>query len=638
MATTINTINIGGVDKEIEDTTARNSSASAVSRVASVETEVSALSTSLGSEIQTLKSRVDAIADLPSGSTTGDAELIDIRTGINNFVYTNAGNAVRSQAQGLNGALINLGVAVGKPAFPFYEGYHSGSVGSTISTRANTSTTQRAFTSAISKSDMPAGAVIKSTGLVHFRLWFVDANNKIVGYTDAFQTEYTIPTSYNGNAYVYIYIDVKFTDDSNMNVSYAAKNISISNTGNKFSYKEPIIINGPIYLYSANEKIIVFSASTTRMQIGSTLISYTADKKTSLSIGEHPANLWYICIDASGNFYLRYFNELTSDDYCIGYCYQNSCYASSPYIICNRPPMPKIYIKQDIPIYINMDRLGYKIMPTVFTSTTGSAMKFGETFRILNYYNSNIQYDLGKNTIINQIPNGTLLQNSYVVTNEKILMVGDSISNRGWLQRRIKQHAPNVTFLGSYTTGTGIGITDYKCEAVPGSTAREMIEAGSHINTNYATYIANFLSGQVPDIVTIEFGLNESSASEYFSYIQLFIDSIRAYDSAHSRTTKVYVLMPFERALSSMVGVNTYNAQRNRILAERQCQLWTSELTDCVIIPTHMIFDDKYDYNWVTSTAYGYGVSTQVLTDFVHPSEVVGFNKLADMIYSYFGV
>lgn len=47
--------------------------------------------------ISVLEGRVDVITNLPEGSTSGDAELADIRVGENGITYNDAGNAVRKQ-------------------------------------------------------------------------------------------------------------------------------------------------------------------------------------------------------------------------------------------------------------------------------------------------------------------------------------------------------------------------------------------------------------------------------------------------------------------------------------------------------------------------------------------------------------
>lgn len=72
------------------------------------ETSVNAIQNqAVAKKVNELSSRMNTFTSLEEGSTTGDAELQDIRVGYDGTTYENAGEAVRQQISELKGEMEN---------------------------------------------------------------------------------------------------------------------------------------------------------------------------------------------------------------------------------------------------------------------------------------------------------------------------------------------------------------------------------------------------------------------------------------------------------------------------------------------------------------------------------------------------
>lgn len=83
------------------------------------KTDVNALSDRVDAaknDIDVLDARMDTFASLPSGSTSGNAELVDIRVGVDGTTYPSAGDAVRGQVSDLKSEIDEIKTSVATSA------------------------------------------------------------------------------------------------------------------------------------------------------------------------------------------------------------------------------------------------------------------------------------------------------------------------------------------------------------------------------------------------------------------------------------------------------------------------------------------------------------------------------------------
>ena len=79
---------------------------------------LASITSDLSNQTAMLNARMDTFTSLPSGSTSGDAELIDIRVGADGTKYASAGSAVRSQISSISETTRNL----------FHGGFSNGNI------------------------------------------------------------------------------------------------------------------------------------------------------------------------------------------------------------------------------------------------------------------------------------------------------------------------------------------------------------------------------------------------------------------------------------------------------------------------------------------------------------------------------
>lgn len=94
------------ISSQADITTAGQYALDAREKNASIRNTLAWLINQVNSDLQVERLRINTFTSLPAGSTAGDAELMDIRVGIDGSTYPNAGEAVRRQIQNYRDVVI----------------------------------------------------------------------------------------------------------------------------------------------------------------------------------------------------------------------------------------------------------------------------------------------------------------------------------------------------------------------------------------------------------------------------------------------------------------------------------------------------------------------------------------------------
>lgn len=314
----------------------------------------------------------------------------------------------------------------------------------------------------------------------------------------------------------------------------------------------------------------------------------------------------------------------TYSDDTIAYVYKKQVTPLVDGIVSNYRKIQDGYIRANSEYYINYKRtpinaLGAYTSPNVKISERGYVYKSA----------GSVVYDVDDTPIT-----FVLTENTVDISNKKILMIGDSFVARGYIQNWLHSLEETIQFIGTKTTQN----YNYKSEGVSGSrlyyfTDPETSPFYFNGELNFASYLSNN-NLDTPDYVVINSAINHtaynnSTYGTYLSNVTALVDMIKAYDN----TIKIYVTYGANYAIEPAC---VYGYPSIRYEEVRKCCNSVYDIDGVTVIPIDSALIDELDYN-TTDIDY-LGKTVKVLSDCVHPSENVGFRKIANMIYNYLGI
>lgn len=229
-------------------------------------------------------------------------------------------------------------------------------------------------------------------------------------------------------------------------------------------------------------------------------------------------------------------------------------------------------------------------------------------------------------------------------TVKRVLFIGDSITAQGSYIGKLKEMLPNIELLGTLNTaGNDKQYSDYPCEGRGGWAAYNYcndISFSGYANPFYNNGFdfSHYMESKgYPgvDFVFINLGTNDpirgdKTMEQIIACYNLMIDSIKAYDP----NIKIMLWLPPTRAIA-------FNANHFAISeALKVNEALIAEFDDrqsenIVLIPVNCCIDPLRDYKFTETKVSQYNEEmVRTVSDAIHPA-LSGHMKIADLIYGY---